>query len=90
MKTTLENMTEKCEAILIASRGYNIEKNIWPTDVVTINYLLTQSAAMKNAYNELSVLSEQQKAQFLDQLVGTLSFWSPENAIDASFAKPAN
>lgn len=37
---------------------------------------------MKNAYNELSVLSEQQKAQFLDQLVGTLSFWSPENAID--------
>lgn len=87
MTTTLENMTEKCEAILIASRNYNTEKSIWPTDVITINYLLTQSAAMRNVYNELSVLSAQQRAQFLDQLVGTLSFWSPENAIEMREAR---
>jgi hypothetical protein len=56
MTTTLENMTEECEAILIASRNYNIEKSIWPTDVININYLLTQSTAMKSVYDELSVL----------------------------------
>ena len=87
MTTILENMTEECEAILITSRNYNIEKSIWPTDVITINYLLTQSAAMKNVYDELSVLSAQQRAQFLDQLVGTLSFWSPENAIEMREAR---
>lgn len=87
MPTILENMTEECEAILITSRNYNIEKSIWPTDVITINYLLTQSAAMKNVYDELSVLSAQQRAQFLDQLVGTLSFWSPENAIEMRAAR---
>lgn len=62
MTTILENMTEECEAILIASRNYNIEKSIWPTNVITINYLLTQSAAMRNIYDELSVLSAQQRA----------------------------
>lgn len=87
MAITRENMTEECEAILIASRNYNIEKSIWPTDVITINYLLTQSAAMKNAYDELSGLSAQQRAQFLDQLVGTLSFWSPENALEMRAAR---
>ena len=87
MTTTLENMTEECEAILIASRNYNVENNIWPTDVITTNYLLTQSAAMKNVYDELLVLSAQQRAQFLDQLVGTLSFWSPENAIEMREAR---
>lgn len=81
MTTTLENMTAECEATLIASRNYNIENSIWPIDVITINYLLTQSAAIRNVYDELSVLSAQQRAQFLDQLVSTLSFWSPENAI---------
>lgn len=73
MTTILENMTEECEAILITSRNYNVENNIWPTDVITTNYLLTQSAAMKSAYDELSMLSAQQRSQFLDQLVGTLS-----------------
>ncbi len=87
MTTIRKNMTEECEAILIASRNYNIENNIWPTDVITINYLLTQSAAMKNVYDELSVLSAQQRAQLLDQLVGTLSFWSPENAIEMRAAR---
>lgn len=87
MAITSENMTKECEAILIASRNYNIEKSIWPTDVITINYLLTQSAAMKNIYDELSVLSAQQRAQFLDQLVGTLTFWSPENAIEMRAAR---
>lgn len=87
MTTTFENMIDECEAILVENKNYNIEKSIWPTDVITINYLLTQSAAMKNAYEELSVLSVQQRAQFLDQLVGTLSFWSPENAIDMRAAR---
>jgi hypothetical protein len=87
MTTTLKNMTKECEAILIADRNSNIEKSIWPTDVITINYLLTQSAAMKSVYDELSVLSAQQRAQFLDQLVGTLSFWSPENAIEMREAR---
>lgn len=87
MTTTLENMTEECVAILIASRNYNVENNIWPTDVITTNYLLTQSASMKSAYDELSVLSAQQRSQFLDQLVGTLSFWSPENAIGMRAAR---
>ncbi|QEY15262.1 hypothetical protein D0C16_04305 [Cellvibrio sp. KY-GH-1] len=87
MTTTTKNMTEECEAILIASRNYNIENSIWPTDVITINYLLTQSAAMKTVYDELSALSAQQRAQFLDQLVGTLSFWSPENAIEMRAAR---
>ncbi len=82
MTINSKNMTDECEDILIENRNYNIEHNIWPTDVITINYLLTQSAAMKNAYDELSVLSTQQRAQFLDQLVGTLSFWSPEKAIE--------
>lgn len=80
--TTLETMTEECEAILVASRNYNIENNIWPTDIITINYLLTQSAAMKNSYDELLVLSAQQREQFLDQLVSTISFWLPDNAIE--------
>jgi hypothetical protein len=87
MTTTSKNMTEECEAILIASRNYNIENSIWPTDVITINYLLSQSTAMKSVYEELSALSAQQRAQFLDQLVGTLSFWSPENAIEMRAAR---
>lgn len=87
MTTALKNMTKECEAILIADRNSNIEKSIWPTDVITINYLLTQSAEMKSVYDELSVLSAQQRAQFLDQLVGTLSFWSPENAIEMREAR---
>jgi hypothetical protein len=82
MTTTLKNMTEECEAILVASRNYNEENDILPTDIITINYLLNQSVAMKNVYGELSALSDQQRAQFLDQLVSTLSFWSPDNAIE--------
>lgn len=87
MTTKLENMTGECEAILMASRNYNVENNIWPTDVITTNYLLTQTAAMKSVYDELSVLSAQQRSQFLDQLVGTLSFWSPEDAIEMRAAR---
>lgn len=87
MTTTLENMTEECEAILITSRNYNVENNIWPTDVITTNYLLTQRTAMRSVYEALSALPTQQRAQFLDQLVGTVSLWSPEDAIEMRTAR---
>lgn len=82
MTTKLKNMTEECEAILIDDRNYKINHSIWPADIANISYLLTQGLSMEKAYNELSVLTHQQRAQILDILVGTMSSHSPQDAIE--------
>ena len=75
-----------CENILIEGKQYNIEHKILPSENAVADRLLSRSLELKEAYEELhEKLHKHPPALkvFLDLLLSTAAFWSPEKITKA-------
>ncbi|WP_347554416.1 hypothetical protein [Robbsia sp. KACC 23696] len=72
-----------CENILIEGKRYNIEHEILPSENAVADRLLSRSLELKDAYEELHEKLHQHPPAlkvFLDLLLSTAAFWSPEKS----------
>jgi hypothetical protein len=79
-----------CENLLIDGKRYNIEHHILPSENAVADRLLLRGLELKDAYEELhEKLHKQSPALkvFLDVLLSTAAFWSPEKIIKARSAR---
>ncbi|WP_025140897.1 hypothetical protein [Achromobacter sp. DH1f] len=79
-----------CEQILIEDRRYNIEHNIWPSQVIVVDRLLSRRYELLKAYEELHIkLHRDPRAlrAFFDVLLGAAALWNPEKIAGARAAR---
>ncbi|MFU8158233.1 hypothetical protein ACNAQX_01605 [Pseudomonas aeruginosa] len=84
------NPQQACEAILIEGKRYNIEHGILPSENVVADRLLARGIELRDAYGELyEKLHPRPPAlkAFLDLLLSTAAFWSPEKMAQARVAR---
>ncbi|MGA4289681.1 hypothetical protein ACI2TJ_23160 [Ralstonia nicotianae] len=82
------NPQNACEAILSEGKRYNTEHGIWPSENAIADRLLAHSLELRDAYGELyEKLHPQALKCFLDLLLGTAAFWSPEKIAQARIAR---
>ncbi len=69
------------ETILIETRAYNVEHQIWPSGNKIIDRLLKRSLEMKTVYDELvSKLSEEQQKSLWGAILGVATCWNLESS----------
>ncbi len=79
-----------CETLLKDGKSYNIEHHILPSENAVADRLLSRSLELKEAYTELhEKLHPRPPALkvFLDLLLSTAAFWSPEKIAEARSAR---
>lgn len=79
-----------CEQILIEDRRYNIEHNIWPSQVIVVDRLLSRRYELMKAYEELHIkLDRHPRAlrAFFDVLLAAGALWNPEKIAVARAAR---
>lgn len=84
------NPQQACEAILIEGKRYNIEHGILPSENAVADRLLARGVELRDAYGELyEKLHPRPPALkvFLDLLLSTAAFWSPEKIAQARVAR---
>jgi len=80
------NPQQACEAILIEGKRYNIEHGILPSENAVADRLLARGIELREAYGELYEKLHQRPPTlkvFLDLLLSTAAFWSPEKIAQA-------
>lgn len=80
------NALQACENILIEGKRYNVEHDILPSENAVADRLLARGVELKDAYGELyEKLHPHPPALkvFLDLLLSTAAFWSPEKIAQA-------
>jgi hypothetical protein len=78
MNTAKVAAIKDCESILLEVRDGYIKAGIYPNDVASINFLLSQQAQMQGVYEEISMLSAFDRRIILEQLGVTMVDWSPK------------
>ena len=90
MVTPSQIAKDACEKILIDDRRYNFEHNIWPSQVVVVDRLLSRSNELLKPYQELHrKLHRHPRAllAFFDVLLGAAALWNPEKIALARAAR---
>lgn len=90
MVTPSQIAKDACEKILIDDRRYNIDHNIWPSQVIVVDRLLSRSYELLKPYQELHrKLHRQPRAllAFFDVLLGAAALWNPEKIALARAAR---
>lgn len=80
------NPQQACESILIEGQRDNIEHGILPSENTVADHLLDRRLELKDAYDELHQklhLHPPALKAFLDLLLNTAAFWSPEKMAQA-------
>ena len=80
---------QACEAILIEGKRYNIEHGILPSENAVADRLLARGVELREAYGVLyeKLLPRPPALKvFLDLLLSTAAFWSPEKIAEARVA----